>query len=95
MPIEAPAPGTFSTTTGWPRISESFCATGRENESVGPPGGKGTIQRIGLLGKVAAVWAFAECGNSPAPSAPIAPIAPSAEALSERTTARRVCWTGG
>jgi hypothetical protein len=50
MPIAAPAPARFSTTTGCFRVSESFCAAARENVSVGPPGGKGTIQRSGFDG---------------------------------------------
>ena len=50
MPIDAPAPGMFSTTTGWPSTSPSFCATGRENESVGPPGGNKRTHRIGFDG---------------------------------------------
>src|SRR5687767_6086283 len=40
----------FSTTTGWPSSSASFAATGREKESVGPPGGNGTIHLSGLAG---------------------------------------------
>src|SRR5204862_1356062 len=50
VPIAAPAPAMFSTTTGWPSSSASFAATGRDNESVGPPGGKGTIHFSGLDG---------------------------------------------
>ncbi len=37
-----PAPGLFSTTTGWPQASVSFCATSRPVVSSGPPGGNGT-----------------------------------------------------
>src|SRR3954463_8487008 len=48
--MAAAAPATFSTITGCPTSSESFCATGREKLSVGPPGGKGTIHLIGFVG---------------------------------------------
>src|SRR2546421_11048724 len=50
VPIAAPAPAMFSTTTGCPSSSASFAATGRDKESVGPPGGKGTIHFSGLDG---------------------------------------------
>src|SRR5436190_18769086 len=50
LPIDAPAPPTFSTTTGWPIRSDSFAASGREKPSVEPPGGKGTIHLIGFDG---------------------------------------------
>ena len=37
MPVLPPAPGMFSTTTCWPQVSDSFCATTRAITSVGPP----------------------------------------------------------
>src|SRR5687767_5372624 len=45
-----PAPGLFSTTTGWPQLSLSFCATDRASTSVVPPGGKGTTMVMVLDG---------------------------------------------
>ena len=45
-----PAPALFSTTIVQPVDSDSCFATWRETMSVPPPGGKGTISRIGLLG---------------------------------------------
>src|SRR4051812_41951677 len=50
----------FSTTTGCPSSSPSFAATGREKESVGPPGGKGTIHLSGFEG----YWAKPELAQS-------------------------------
>src|SRR3954471_24244945 len=46
------APGRLSITIGWPRYSDNFAVKARETRSVPPPGGYGTIQRIGLLGQV-------------------------------------------
>src|SRR6266705_1261095 len=48
------APTLFSTTTGWPRVSESGCATMRVMTSAAPPGGNGTTMRMGLAGYCAA-----------------------------------------
>ena len=50
-----PAPGRLSTMTGWPKRSDSFCATARTVRSATPPAPKGTTMRRGLLGK--GVWA--------------------------------------
>src|SRR3954471_11823077 len=50
----------FSTTTGCPSNSPSFAATGREKESVGPPGGKGTIHLSGFEG----YWAKPELAKA-------------------------------
>ena len=47
--IVPPPPGRFSTTT-WPSVAESGCAISRAITSAGPPGGNGTIRRIGRLG---------------------------------------------
>jgi hypothetical protein len=45
-----PAPGRFSTDTGWPSERVSSLAAVRENVSVAPPGGNDTINRIGFDG---------------------------------------------
>jgi hypothetical protein len=50
MPMMPPAPGRFSTTTGWPSASESFGATRRAGVSVAPPGENGTISRMVRFG---------------------------------------------
>ena len=50
MPIEPAAPPRLSTTTGCPRRSDSFCANVRPTMSVLPPGGYGTMNRIGFEG---------------------------------------------
>src|SRR5258706_12879554 len=55
-PMLPPAPARFSIRTGWPSVSLSFCWATRATISVGPPGAKGTITRIGLAGQV---WARA------------------------------------
>src|ERR1043165_6253472 len=55
------APGLFSTTTGWPRLSVSFWPTRRARMSLTPPGLAATTMCIGLVGKALAssVWARA------------------------------------
>src|SRR5713101_989661 len=54
------APGRFSITTGWPQSSLIFWPMRRAKMSLGPPAGKGTIIRIGRLGKPAdGSWAMA------------------------------------
>src|SRR5215831_17119945 len=50
-----PAPPRLSTMTCCLSCSESICASGRATMSVGPPGGKGTTSRTGLVGYV---WAW-------------------------------------
>jgi hypothetical protein len=45
-----PAPGRFSTITGWPRDSLSLAPSMRASMSTAPPATKGTMTRIGLLG---------------------------------------------
>src|SRR5262245_62044081 len=50
MPIVPPAPGRFSTTTGWPSAACSLSATGRAMVPVAEPGVNGTMMRIGLEG---------------------------------------------
>ena len=47
---EPPAPPLFSTITDCFMDSPNICAKGLATISVGPPGGKGTISLIGLLG---------------------------------------------
>src|SRR4051812_49755230 len=65
------APTRFSTSTGCPRRSVSFGARMRELMSVGPPGAKGTTQRIGWLGKAGAVCACAAHAPSVATAASV------------------------
>ena len=43
-----PAPGLFSTTTGWPMSAASWSATMRATTSMVPPAGAGTSMRTGL-----------------------------------------------
>src|SRR2546422_11039636 len=50
VPIMPEAPGRFSTTNGWPRLSESFGAMSRPTMSVEPPGAKPSIRRTVLVG---------------------------------------------
>jgi hypothetical protein len=51
------APGRFSTTTGWPRRSESLVLKARAAMSEAPPGAKGTSRVTGRVGQ--AGWAGA------------------------------------
>src|SRR5262249_49334692 len=46
MPSAPDAPARFSTTTGWRRLSLSFCPIARALMSPAPPGGFGTMMRI-------------------------------------------------
>src|SRR6266853_6357572 len=48
-------PGLFSTTTGWPRRSESFCPRRRLTRSLPEPGGEPTRKRIGRAGYCCAI----------------------------------------
>jgi hypothetical protein len=50
VPITVLPPGRLSTTTGWPHISLSFCATMRPTMSVLPPAAKGTTSLTALTG---------------------------------------------
>ena len=50
VPMTVPPPGWFSTTTGWPHSSESFCPIGRTIASVAPPASSGEIRRTGCVG---------------------------------------------
>src|SRR5215831_15736302 len=63
-PTLPPAPPRFSTTFGWPVRSASLEDTMRVTTSAGPPGGNGTIQRIGFDGH--ADCARADCASSAA-----------------------------
>src|SRR5688572_16154849 len=53
-PIAPPAPGRLSTTTGWPKDSETRVPIIRPSRSVPPPGANGEIMRMGLLGYLSA-----------------------------------------
>src|SRR5262249_37137709 len=68
--MRPPAPGLFSTITGWPMFSDSFCPTSRAKRSLPPPAAKPTIKWIGRLGKFAAL----------SPCAPAAPATIAASA---------------
>src|SRR5688572_30774504 len=67
-PITPPAPGLFSTTTGWPRSGESCCATTRATVSELPPGGKPTTMRTARSGYDCA-WAAAATSSAAIPAA--------------------------
>src|SRR5258708_32655064 len=54
--IVPPGPGLFSTTSGWPLVSVSACASARARMSLTPAGGQGTMTLTGLAGYV---WAVA------------------------------------
>src|SRR5689334_19100753 len=54
MPIEPPAPGRFSTTMLVCSSGSTACAVSRASVSAPPPGGVGTISRIGEVGYSAA-----------------------------------------
>src|SRR5689334_22549487 len=64
MPTRPPAPVRFSTITGCPSDSESFCATMRVLRSPQPPAATGTISRTGREGKVSAAAGGAETSVS-------------------------------
>ena len=53
-PIAVLAPARFSITTGWLQRSLMRWPTKRAMRSVGPPGGNGTMMRIGAVGKISA-----------------------------------------
>src|SRR5262245_39881980 len=46
-----PAPGTFSTITGWPTSSDSRAAMMRAEVSTGPPAANGTTMVTGRVGQ--------------------------------------------
>src|SRR6185503_16344494 len=66
-PILPPAPALFSTTTGWPHASETFCAMTRAKVSAMPPTANGTTILMGLEGYA--------CASAPAENASDAPAA--------------------
>src|SRR5882672_6281420 len=61
-----PAPARLSTTTGTPRLSESFFAIRRAAVSAAPPAAKPTTMVIGFFGNS---WAAAGSSTTSAPSA--------------------------
>src|SRR5512143_3198804 len=63
VPVTPPCPERFSITIGCLRISDMRWPTTRAMMSFGPPGGKGTINLIDLLGKSCAM---ADTGHSSA-----------------------------
>ncbi len=67
-----PAPGRFSTITGWPRLAASLSVTLRPMTSVTLPGVKGTITRSVRLGKGSCASACA--ASSAAPNVGHAPL---------------------
>src|SRR5207302_11271568 len=79
------APGRFSITTGCPQSWLMVWPIRRATMSLGPPAGKGTIIRIGRLGKLAD-------GSSSAAAAPDAEIARLA--ASRKRTARAIAPPG-
>src|SRR4051812_26128185 len=54
-----PAPGRFSTSTGWPKVLAISFASTRAYRSEKPPAGKGTMRRIAFVGYCCA------CAGSP------------------------------
>src|SRR5712691_5289124 len=64
-----PAPSLFSTTTGWPRLAGRRSANRRAKTSLEPPGGNGTMKRIGRLGQVSCARPAPACAPSTAASA--------------------------
>src|SRR5688572_29446368 len=55
--MRCPPPGTFLMATGWPSSRWSGIAICRASASNPPPGGKGRISSMGLLGNPPAVFA--------------------------------------
>ena len=66
-----PAPGRFSTITGWPSRVPICWPTARAMMSTAPPGAKPTIRRMGLAGK-AWVWVWAWAAPAAASKATLA-----------------------
>src|SRR5690242_10428821 len=75
-PTLPPAPPRFSTTAGCPRRSASLLDTMRVTTSAGPPGGNGTIQRIGFEGQPPA-----DCACAKGPASIAAPAQTAARSL--------------
>src|SRR6266851_1431040 len=61
-----PAPGLFSMMIGWPSRGDSFSPSARATMSTPPPGGKGTMKRIGLAGYCAAACVAANTRHAAA-----------------------------
>jgi len=74
VPTKPRPPALFSTTNGTPSLVESACHTTRAVISVGPPAGKGTTTRIGLLGQANGVCALA-CNADKATKTPTSNLA--------------------
>jgi len=55
MAMVPPAPGLFSTTTGWPSVRDSSVPTAREIMSAVLPAASGTSKRIGRAGQLCAM----------------------------------------
>lgn len=70
MPMVPPAPGRFSTTTGWPSATLRRSAIGRAMVSVAEPGVKGTMMRIDFEGQDCACET--PCGANASTAAPSA-----------------------
>src|SRR5262249_43585222 len=66
-PMMVLAPGRFSITTGCPQSWLMVWPIRRATMSLGPPAGKGTIIRIGRLGKLA------DCSSAAAPPDAVLP----------------------
>ena len=64
-----PAPGRFSTITGWPNPSERICAVIRASASAGPPGANPTSSLIGRSGNACAPAPLLASANAIAASA--------------------------
>jgi len=63
---QAADPRPVSMMTGWPRPSENFCTTTRATLSLAPPGGNGTIRRIGAARIVCACRSEAQAKSASA-----------------------------
>ncbi len=64
IPMVPPAPGRFSSTTGWPSCVLSFSETVRAMMSVELPGVKGTTTLIGFAGQACAHAAVCAVQNA-------------------------------
>src|SRR3546814_8750623 len=67
-PTAPPAPGRFSTTTGWPSSLAKGTASARAMTSLLAPGAKGTISWIDLEGQAGSVLAWLEDTASSPPA---------------------------
>src|ERR1051325_11065301 len=63
-----PAPGLFSTMTGWPSRSDTYWPISRPRMSAGPPGGKPETMWIGGDGQVSARASRDASGSAAAPA---------------------------